>query len=93
MSTTTASSTGFNWQSATFDLLKFGISKKYDAEQRETIIIRDPTVQYEANDAGNVQQVGTAENANPLNTSPTWVKWGVVGGLLLGGAALVARSR
>ncbi|MGH1374594.1 MAG: hypothetical protein ACRBBW_21335 [Cellvibrionaceae bacterium] len=84
-------STGFNWQGATFDLLKFGISKKFDAEQRETIIIRDPEVQHEANDAGQVQQVGTTQ-AGSLAAAPEWAKWGGIAFLGLLGTAVVLKA-
>jgi hypothetical protein len=75
-----ASNGGFNWNSvgeSAFDLLKFGISKKIDSERREEIVIREPTVQHEANYAGQVQQVGT-------------IAGGVPDAVKYGGAALLA---
>lgn len=83
-----ASSGGFSWDSvgeSAFDLLKFGISKKIDSERREDIVIREPTVQHEANYSGQVQQVGTTAGG-----IPDAVKYGGAALLALVGLGVIA---
>lgn len=69
---------GFNFGDSAMDLLKFGISKKYDSEPKETIIIREPAIQHEVNNAGKPQQVGST-SSNKMETVPPWVKYTVMG--------------
>lgn len=86
------STTDNSLQENIFDLLKFGISKRYDAEQKETIVIRDPAVQHETNDAGSMQQMGTTQKNAALASMPDWAKYGLIGGLGLFGATLLLKA-
>lgn len=82
----------FDWKSQTFDLLKFGISKRYDSERREEIQVTDKTAQHQANFAGDVQKVGTTQNSNPIKTAPKWVQWTAIGGVSLIGLGFLAKA-
>lgn len=82
---------GFDFGESAMDLLKFGISKKYDSEPKETIIIREPAVQHQVNDAGSAQQVGTT-NTNQLATIPPWVKYTVMGLAGVTGVSLLYKA-
>lgn len=81
----------FDFGESAMDLLKFGISKKYDTEPKETIIIREPAVQHQVNDAGKAQQVGST-NANKIETVPPWVKYTVMGLAGVTGVSLLYKA-
>ncbi|MAY02471.1 MAG: hypothetical protein CMQ38_05775 [Gammaproteobacteria bacterium] len=73
--------------SGAFDLLRYGIGRHYDAEQREAVIVNDETDQYQLNESNQPQRVGTIGGFAPLESMPDWARYTLYGSVALLGVS------